>query len=546
MIAGLDFIISIAYVLIILIIGILFSKQRLKTGLAANYFCAGNSLKWPAIGLSLFASNISTIHLVSLAQSGFDTGLVNGAFEWMASIVLILMAVYFVPFYFKTRISTLPEFLEKRYDNHSRQWLVGVSVLSAIVIHIGFSMLAAGIVLESILGIDFYSGILVITVITALYTLIGGLRAVVVTESIQTIVLVIGAVIITIVSYQKMGGYSSLTQYLEQSNEQLKLSIFRSGEEQAGMPWYGLLLGYPVIGIWYWCADQTIVQRVLGAKNVNHARLGTLFCGFIKILPVFIFVFPGLFAFVLYQNGLLDLSSITYVEPNGAKTISTRGIYTIMIVQLLPSGLVGILVAALISALMSQISGALNSISTLVTYDWYQQRYPSANDKQLVKVGRVSGVIAIVFSLSLLPLLNHYESIFNGLNDIIAHIAPPITCVFLVGIIWSSATATSSKWTLWMGSLIGVFVFIYAKIYPESEVATIPFMLMAFYLFIISLLIQVSIVFIQSYKGYRYFHNWFSFDKNGSIDAMDQQSNHYKYVSFILLLIMVYLFWFFK
>ena len=293
MIESTDLIISILYVLGILAVGLWYGirhKKKSKDNAAGEYFLAGKSLKWPAIGLALFATNISTVHLVSLAQSGFDSGLLNGNFEWMAAFTLILLALFFSPFYIKSGVATLPDFLEKRYDRSSRDWLVFVSILSAIIIHIAFSMLAGGIVLKTLFGVNMYTSVIVISVITAIYTIVGGLKAVVVTESIQTVVLILGATIISFAAYFKMGGWEPMVNVLQTTNQMDKLSMLRPHGDASGMPWYAILLGYPVLGIWYWCADQTIVQRVLGAKDENHARIGPLFCGFIKILPVFIFI----------------------------------------------------------------------------------------------------------------------------------------------------------------------------------------------------------------------------------------------------------------
>lgn len=490
MLGSLDLSIAIIYILLILAVGVWagMSHKLENKGSASDYFLAGKSLKWPAIGLALFATNISTVHLVSLAQSGFDTGLLNGNFEWMAAFTLILLALFFVPFYLKSGVSTLPDFLERRYDKASREWLTMISIVSAIVIHIAFSMLAGGIVLKTLFGFDMYLSITVICIITGIYTILGGLRAVVITESIQTIVLLAGAFIISFAAYDKMGGWVSMKDVLVDEGQLERLSMLRPHGDSSGMPWYAVILGYPILGIWYWCADQTIVQRVLGAKDENHGRLGALFCGFIKILPVFIFVLPGLFAYTLFKTGQLDLTSLGV---DVAGNVNSKGIYTLMITQLLPSGLIGVLVAALLSGLMSQISGALNSISTMVSYDIYKQKRPQATDKQLITAGKISAVVAMAFSLALLPLLDKYESIFNGINDVIAHIAPPITCVFLLGIFWKKASAASSKWTLWIGSALGVIVFIANKLFPETWIGQVPFMVMAFYLFIICVLIQI-------------------------------------------------------
>jgi SSS family solute:Na+ symporter len=496
MLKSLDLSISILYILGILAVGLwagIRHRRKSKANAAGEYFLAGKTLKWPAIGLALFATNISTVHLVSLAQSGFDSGLLNGNFEWMAAFTLILLSLFFVPFYIRSGVTTLPDFLEKRYDRSSRDWLAVISVVSAIIIHIAFSMLAGGIVLKTLFGLNMYVSVIVICLITAIYTIVGGLKAVVVTESIQTVVLLTGAFIISYAAYHKMGGWEPMTDVLKSKGELDKLSMLRPHGDPSGMPWYTVFLGYPILGIWYWCADQTIVQRVLGAKDENHARVGPLFCGFIKILPVFIFVLPGLFAYTLVQSGHLDVSSLG-VDANGH--VNSKGIYTLMITQLLPSGLVGVLVAALLSGLMSQVSGALNSISTMVSYDMYQRYRPEASDKQLIWIGKISAGIALVFSLGLLPLLDQYESIFSGINDIIAHIAPPITCVFLLGVFWKGASAESAKLTLWIGSVLGVVVFAINKIYPETLIGHIPFMMMAFYLFCTCVAIQVAFSYV--------------------------------------------------
>ena len=316
MIKSIDIIISICYIAGIVVIGLWAGTRKAKTtGTASGeYFLAGKTLRWPMIGLALFATNISCLHLVSLAQSGFDSGLLNGNFEWMAAFTLILLALFFVPFYIRSGVATLPDFLERRYNRACRDWLALISIISAVVIHIAFSFLAGGIVLETLFGINMYYSIIVIALLTGLYTIVGGLRAVVVTESIQTVVLVTGAVIITIAAWNKMGGWEPMATVLQEKNSLDKLSMMRPVGDNSGMSWVAVFLGYPVLGIWYWCADQTIVQRVLGAKDENHARGGALFCGFIKILPVFIFVLPGLFAYTLYQKGMLDLSSLQQVK----------------------------------------------------------------------------------------------------------------------------------------------------------------------------------------------------------------------------------------
>ncbi len=550
MIQSLDTNIAIIYIAAIFIIGLWAGirhqyKNKQRINVAGEYFLAGKTLRWPMIGMALFATNISCVHLVSLAQSGFDTGLLNGNFEWMAAFTLILLALFFVPFYIRSGITTLPDFLEKRYDRASRDWLSVVSVVSAVVVHISFSLLAGGIVLQTLFGVDMYTSIIVISIITAIYTVVGGLRAVVVTESIQTVVLLSGALIMSVAAYHKMGGWEPMVEVLQKNHQLDKLSMMRPHGDSSGLPWYAVFLGYPILGIWYWCADQTIVQRVLGARDENHARVGPLFCGFIKILPVFIFVMPGLFAYTLFKSGHLDLSALkTFTD--GKETINSKGIYTLMIVQLIPKGLAGVLVAALLSGLMSQISGALNSISTLASYDIYRRYKPGATDPQLVKAGKIAAGLSLVFSLLLLPLLNNYESIFNGLNDIIAHIAPPITCVFLLGVFWSKASAPSAKLTLYIGSATGLLTFAGGKLFPDSFIGQIPFMMIAFYLFCLCVFIQVlfSYIYPVQHTAESAALYW-----KTPFEALEGRGwkglGNYKVLSVLLIVIMSALFWWF-
>lgn len=546
-----DLIISVLYIALIFIIGLWSGirhqhRTRNNNNAAGEYFLAGKKLRWPMIGLALFATNISCVHLVSLAQSGFDKGLLNGDFEWMAAFTLILLALFFAPFYIKSGVATLPDFLEKRYDRASRDWLAIISVVSAVLIHIAFSLLAGGVVLHTLFGVDMYTSVIVISIITTIYTIVGGLTAVVVTESIQTLVLLGGAIIMSIAAYNKMGGWEPMVDVLKHTGELNKLSMLRTHGDPSGMPWYAVFLGYPVLGIWYWCADQTIVQRVLGAKDENHARVGPLFCGFIKILPVFIFVMPGLFAYTLAQSGHLDISALKSVV-GGKEVVDSKGIYTLMITQLIPQGLIGVLVAALLSGLMSQISGALNSISTIVSYDIYKRYKPEANDAGLVKVGKIAAGVSLILSLALLPLLNRYGSIFDGLNDIIAHIAPPITCVFLLGVFWDKASAVSAKYTLWIGSAIGVIVFAMNKLFPDTAIGQIPFMMMAFYLFVICVVIQVTLSYAYPVKHTKessvlYWRSPWEPLRGPSWSGL----GNYKVLSVLLVFIMVVLFYIFR
>jgi SSS family solute:Na+ symporter len=413
-----------------------------------------------------------------------------GNFEWMAALTLILLSLFFVPFYIRAKITTLPDFLEKRYCRECRDWLAAISIVAAIILHIAFPLATGWLVLHSIFGIDKWLCIVSICAMTALYTVVGGLAAVVVTETIQAVVLIIGACLITAFAYARVGGWDGLVSGLTQSNNLIKLSMLRPSAVAPELPWYAVLLGYPVLGIWYWCADQTIVQRVLGAQDENHARIGPLFCAVLKVLPVFIFVLPGLMFFVILKQGAL----------RGVSVPNSKEVYGIMIHSLLPVGLFGVMAAALMAALMGNLASAANSISTLFSYDIWKRFRPETPERHFVYIGRIATLVSFAVGIALVPLLDRYESIFVGLNDVIAHVAPPITAVFLLGIFWPKASARSAKWTMWMGSALGAAAYS-AKILckwnpiafrwiPEFLHST-PFMMMAVYLFASCVVLQI-------------------------------------------------------
>ena len=485
-----DLLVIIAYLVGIVGAGCYAGLKKRKESGANRYFLASHSLRWPSIGMALFATNISCVHLVSLAQAGYDQGLLMGNFEWMAGFTLILLALFFVPFYIRSKVATLPDFLEKRYSRECRDWLAVISMVAAIIFHIAFPLATGWLVLHSIFGINKWVCILTLCGLTALYTVLGGLAAVVITETIQAVVLILGAILITAFAYQKVGGWTGLVHGLAESNNLAKLSMLRSPEVEKQLPWYAIFLGYPVLGIWYWCADQTIVQRVLGAKDENHARTGPLFCALIKVLPVFIFVLPGLLFFVIVQQKTLA----------GVAVPNSKEVYGVMIKSLLPTGVFGIMAAALMAALMGNLASAANSISTLFSYDLWRRFRPQTPDSRLVVIGRMATLVSFILGIALVPLLDRYESIFAGLNDIIAHLAPPITCVFLLGIFWPRASATSAKWTMWSGSAMGAVVFALKMLHAWSLAAfgwvpsffyDTPFMMMAFYMLVVCIALQV-------------------------------------------------------
>ncbi|MBN1292962.1 MAG: sodium:solute symporter [Candidatus Latescibacteria bacterium] len=479
-----DLVIIIAYLVGIVALGCWAGLRRRNITGGKGYFLADKALTWPIIGLALFSTNISTIHLVSLAQEGYVNGLAYGNFEWMAAFTLIALALFFAPFYIRSNVATLPDFLEKRYSRASRDWLAIISIISAVFIHIGFSLYTGAVVLRGLFDINIMVSIIGIAILTGLYTIIGGLLAVVLTESIQTIVLIIGAVCITFIAYTKLGGWSELAANVDP----VKLTVLRSADDPSGLPWYSVFLGYPVIGLWYWCADQTIVQRVLGAKDENHARVGPLFAGFIKILPVFIFVLPGLLCLGLINKGTLP-----------AELTDSADTYAFMISHLLPIGLKGIVAAALLAALMSTVSGALNSIATLFSYDIYRRWRPETSERKLVVIGRIVTFVAMIAAIVWSPFVSHFQSIFQGITAIICYIAPPITVVFVCGVFWRQASSMGSIITLLSGSAMGFVVFL-LDWFKEHTGWNIPPMMATFYLFVICLIIMVFVSLLRPHR----------------------------------------------
>ncbi len=476
-----DTAIIVIYFLFVVGLGCWAGLRKKKTEGANEYFLAGKSLTWPVIGLALFATNISTVHLVSLAEEGYTNGLAFGNFEWMAPFTLIILALFFAPFYIRSNVTTLPDFLEQRYSRASRDWLAFLSIISAVFIHIGFSLYAGAVVIEGIFGIDKMVSIILIAALTGLYTIVGGLMAVVLTESVQTIILLLGAIILTAISFDKVGGWSGLTEAIEP----VKLTVLRPKGDPSGLPWYSVLLGYPIIGIWYWCTDQTIVQRVLGAKDENHARVGPLFAGFIKILPVFIFVLPGLICFALVNKGLIGAMPL-----NDDGTVNAAQTYSHMITELLPVGLKGLIAAALMAALMSTVSGALNSAATLFTYDLYKRFQPQTSERKLVIIGRVVTFVCMVLAVIWSPFCGKFPTVFQGISASISYIAPPITVVFLFGVFWKKASSMGSILTMVIGSLMGLTVFIID--FRGYDWWNVPFMLAGFGLACICAVIMLT------------------------------------------------------
>ncbi len=469
-IEGWDLAVIGVYFLIIIGIGIWAGIKRHGETESAGYFLAGSTLTWPLIGLGLFSTNISTTHMVGFAQEGYVNGLALGNFEWMAPFLLIIMSLFFAPFYLRSRVATLPDFLERRFSRASRDWLAFISIISAVVLHIAFSLYTGAIVFKNLFNIGIWTSIITISILTAIYTVVGGLLAAVLTGALQSIILVIGSIALTIIALNNVGGWQEMVSNIDPS----KLTILRKASDvSANLPWYSVFLGYPVIGLWYWCADQTIVQRVLGAKDENHARIGPLFCGFLKILPVFIFLLPGIIYLAMANKGMFP------------KLEDSKDCYAIAITNLLPwAGFKGLIAAAMLAAIMSNVSGSLNSIATLFCYDLYKRWRPATPDHKMVVIGQVATVVSMVLGIYLTKFLGNFPTIFQGINMIICYMAPPVTTVFLFGILWKRASSKAANATLLFGTLLGVIVFTLDQ-YKQYTHWPINYLMAAFWLFLV-------------------------------------------------------------
>jgi SSS family solute:Na+ symporter len=414
-------------------------RERTTHETSTGYFLAGRHAGWFIVGASLFASNIGAEHLVGLAGTGAASGVAVGQFEVLASLILLLLGWVFVPFYLRSGVFTMPEFLERRYSKGARRYLAIVSIISYVLTKISVTIAAAGIVFETLMGVDFWTGALVVVIATGIYTVFGGLTAVLYTDLLQLFVLIGGAVTVTVAGLAALGGWDVMVQSVGPDF----LSLWRPATDP-DFPWTGILFGAPILGVWYWCTDQFIVQRVLSARNQDQARRGSLFGGYLKLLPLFLFVIPGVVAHALAKQGRITLEQPDQALPT-------------LVGALLPAGLRGLVVAGLLAALMSSLSGVFNSCATLITWDVYREARPKASERQLVLVGQASTAVLVGFGLLWIPLMRLISgTLYQYLQSVQAYISPPIAAVFLVGVFWRRVNAQGAMTALLLGFVLGM------------------------------------------------------------------------------------------
>ena len=482
--AGLDWIVIALYFVVLMAIAAwVISKKQKDT---EDYFLAGRNVGWFIIGASIFASNIGSEHLVGLAGAGAESGMPLAHYELHAWIVLLLGWV-FLPFYARSGVFTMPEFLEKRYNSKARWFLSIISLIGYVLTKVSVSIYAGGIVFQALLEVDFWTGAVLTLILTGIYTVIGGMRAVVYTEALQTIVLIGGALSVTLIglNHEAIGGWDGLRSIVGSEHFDMWKPI-----DHPKYPWTGMVFGGAIVGIWYWCTDQYIVQRVLTAKNLTEGRRGAIWGGLLKILPVFLFLVPGMVAFALSKEGVLQYESPNEVLPVLVKT-------------LLPDGFRGLVAAGLLAALMSSLASVFNSCSTLFTIDIYKKLRPKVDEKRLLSIGRLATLAIVILGFVWIPVMkNAPGTLYDYLQSVQSYIAPPITVIFLLGILSKRMNAKGALTTLYVGLFIGLFRLALDTISTFQgtaftgflgEVAAIPFSHFCIVIFVICLITMVLV-----------------------------------------------------
>ncbi len=475
-----DWLFVVLYLLVIGGVSIWSIRKSKET--TSDYFLANRNLGWFVIGASILASNVGSEHIVGLAGSAAKSGAVLGHYELHSYIVLILGWV-FVPFYIRSSVYTMPEFLEKRFNPQARRLLTIIQLISYVIAKASVTIFAGALVFNQFLGVDFWTGAIILVVVTGVYTIFGGLHAVMYTEAIQAIVLLSGSFLLLVFGLREVGGWDSLMQSLPK--EKLNMFLPLSDPE---FPWLGILFASPIVGVWYWCTDQHIVQRCLAAKNEQEARRGTIFAALLKLLPFFIFLIPGLIAYTLSAQGKIQLD-----DANAA--------FPVMVKAVMPIGLRGVLAGGLLAALMGSLASVYNACSTLYTIDIYKKSHPDATEKELVKVGRIATGVIVLLGMAWIPMMGKIDSgLYNYLQSVQSYLAPPISAVFLLGVFFKRLNAQGAYTSMVAGFILGMGK-LCLQIFKDSlapsgylyQFATMNFLYFCIWLFLFSIVVFVTI-----------------------------------------------------
>ena len=467
-----DGIIIICYLVGIIGYGISKGKQQSSE----DYFLAGRNLTWPIVGISLFAANIGSSTLIGLTADAFKTNIAVYNYEWMAAVVLVIFAIFFMPFYLNSKVYTMPEFLERRYDGRARYFFSVITIVGNVIIDTAAGLYAGNLILKIIFPeLDSAIIITLLAIAAAAYTIPGGLSAVVHTEVIQAIILVIGSIALTYFCFDQVGGWSGMIAGLDAMNQSGQLN--KSSDEVFSlvgtindpyMPWTGLVFGVPLLGFYFWANNQFMVQRVLSAKDLNHGRWGALFAGLLKLPVIFIMIVPGVIAIVLFSD--TNISGLNYLIPSSTGMVVCSQLYDcpnmtypVLIYSLLPVGVLGLVIAGLLAAMSSSISATLNSASTLITMDFILKLKPNLSSKNLVTSGQIATVILVMLAAAWAPQIEKFSSLWEYLQLVLGFIAPPVVSVFLLGLFWKRGNANGAFASL-LGGLILSMILILSKV----------------------------------------------------------------------------------
>ncbi|MBQ3635538.1 MAG: sodium:solute symporter [Bacteroidales bacterium] len=457
------------------LIGIVVWVVKQKADDSADYFLGGKDATWIAIGSSIFASNIGSEHLIGLAGAGAASGMAMAHWEMQGWMILVL-AWFFVPFYTHSMVYTMPEFLERRFNPQCRTILSVISLISYVLTKVAVTVYAGGLVFKSVFGIEeiwgidfFWISAIGLVLITAVYTIFGGMKSVLYTSVLQTPILLLGSLIILVLGLQALGGWDQMMEICgaTPANEYGdKMTDLIRDLHDPEFPWLGALIGSAVIGFWYWCTDQFIVQRVLSAKNLKEARRGTIFGAYLKLLPVFLFLIPGMIAFALQEKGVV-INGERFLMP------STDAAFPTLVAKLLPAGVKGLIVCGILAALMSSLASLFNSSAMLFTIDFYKRLRPKTPEKQLVSIGQIATVVIVVLGILWIPIMKSVGNVLYAyLQDVQSVLAPGIAATFLLGVCWKRASARGGQAGLIAGLVIGL-TRLAAKVYysnvPEAS-----------------------------------------------------------------------------
>lgn len=473
---AIDFVIIIVYLVGIVWYGISKGKQQSSE----EYFLAGRDMTWPIVGISLFAANIGSNTLIGLTADAYQTNVAVYNYEWMAAVVLVFFAIFFLPFYLRSKVYTMPEFMERRYDSRSRYLFSGITIIGNVIIDTASGLYAGNLILKIIFPeVESWIIISFLAFAAAAYTIPGGLSSVVHTEVIQAVLLVLGSMLLTYFCFQEVGGWDGMIDGLNAMREDGQLtktpdeimSLVRPADD-ARLPWTGLLFGVPLLGFYFWANNQFMVQRVLSAKDLDHGRWGALFAGLLKLPVLFFMVLPGVVAIVLFSD--LDISFINYTFAKEGQQVLCTNLndcpnmaYPVLIYKLLPTGILGLVIAGLLAAMSSSISATLNSASTLITMDFISKIKPDMGSKALVRAGQIATVILVLLAAAWAPQIESFASLWEYLQVVLGYIAPPIVAAFLVGLFYKRANGNGAFYSFLLGYGL-VILFVLVKYFSES------------------------------------------------------------------------------